>query len=115
VFAPKNSTASAATTLKEFIELELGRGRVTILASLDVNGALEMAWCPAILKGLRDTKCSRNLYQLTLNDFRGRRAVLSNKSCKIEMNFTNRFQKVLSCGTRLLENTTQLNSKLEIH
>jgi len=63
------------------------------MASLDVKGVIEMAWCPAILKGLRDTKCSRNLYQLTLNDFRGRRAVLSNKRCKIEMNLTNRFQK----------------------
>jgi hypothetical protein len=64
-FTPQKSTTDAAMAVKQFIETELERGRVVIMASLDVQGAFDAAWWPAILKGLRDAKCPRNLYQLT--------------------------------------------------
>jgi len=48
--------------VKQFIDPELESGRVVIMASLDVKGAFDAAWWPAILKGLRDAKCPQNLY-----------------------------------------------------
>jgi hypothetical protein len=56
--------------VKQFIEPELERGRVVIMTSLDVKGAFDAA----ILNGLRDAKCPQNLYQLTQDYFRERRA-----------------------------------------
>jgi hypothetical protein len=54
------------------------------MASLDVKGAFDAAWWPAILKGLRDAKCPRNLYQLTQDYYRERRAVISFNSRTME-------------------------------
>jgi len=42
---------------KQFIEPELEKGKVVIMASLDVRGAFDAAWWPAVVKGLRDAKC----------------------------------------------------------
>jgi hypothetical protein len=69
-FTPQKSTKVAAMAVKQFIEPELERGRVVIMASLDVKVAFDAAWWPAILKGLRDAKCPQNLYQLTQEYFR---------------------------------------------
>jgi len=43
--------------VKQFIEAELEKGKVVIMASLNVKGAFDAAWWPAILKGLRDAIC----------------------------------------------------------
>jgi hypothetical protein len=87
-FTPQKSTTDAAMAVKKFIEPELERGRVVIMASLDVQGPFDAAWWPAILKGLRDAKCPRNLYQLTQDYFRNRSAVISINSSKMEKNIT---------------------------
>jgi len=42
------------------------------MANLDVKGAFDATWWPAILKGLRVAKCSQNLYQHTQDYFRER-------------------------------------------
>ena len=68
-FTPQKSTTDAAMAVKQFIEPELESGRVVIMASLDVRGAFDTAWWPAILKGLRDNKCPltfTNLRKTTL-------------------------------------------------
>ena len=83
-FTPQNSTTDAAMAVKQFIEPELGKGRVVVMASLDVKGAFDAAWWPAILKGLREAKCPQNLYRLTQDYFTERRAVISINSCKME-------------------------------
>ena len=61
-FTPQKSMTDAAMAVKQFIDPELESGRVVIMASLDVKGAFDAAWWPAILKGLRDAKCPQNLY-----------------------------------------------------
>jgi len=48
--------------VKQFIEPELEKGKVVIMTSLDVKGAFDAAWWLAILQGLRDAKCPKNLY-----------------------------------------------------
>jgi len=58
--------------VKQFIEPELEKGEVVIMASLDVKNAFDASWWPAIQKGLRDAKCPQNLYQLTQDYFRER-------------------------------------------
>jgi hypothetical protein len=71
-FTPQKSTTDATMSVKQFIETELERVRVVIMASLDVKEPFDAAWCPAILKGLRDAKCPQNLYRLTQDYFRER-------------------------------------------
>jgi hypothetical protein len=64
------------------------RGKVAIMASLDVKGVFDATWWPAILKGLGDAKCPRNLYQLMQDYLRERRAVILINSSKMENNIT---------------------------
>jgi ribonuclease HI len=87
-FTPQKSTTGAAMAVKQFIEPELEKGKIVIMASLDVKGAFDAAWWPAILKGLRDAKCPQNLYRLTQDYFRDRRAIISVNSSTIEKEIT---------------------------
>jgi len=70
-YTPQKSTMDAPMAVKQFIEPVLESERVVIMASLDVKGVLDMAWWPAILKGLRDTKCPQNLYQICKTTLEG--------------------------------------------
>jgi hypothetical protein len=97
-FTPQKSTTYAAMAVKQFIEPEFERGRVVVMVSLDVKGAFDAAWWPAILKGLRDAKCPQNLYQLTQGYFRQRRAVISVNSSKMEKNITKGCPQGSCCG-----------------
>ena len=45
-FTPQKSTTGAAMAVKQSVEPELGKGKVVIMASLDVNGAFDAAWWP---------------------------------------------------------------------
>jgi hypothetical protein len=97
-FTPQKSTTDAAMSVKQFIEPELERGRVDIMAILDIKGAFDAAGCPAILKGLRDAKCPQNLYRLTQDYFREKRAVISINSSKTEQNITKGCPQGSCCG-----------------
>jgi len=97
-FTPQKNTTDAAMAVKQFIEPELEKGKVVIMASLDIKGAFYAGWWPAILKELRDAKCPRNLYQLTQEYFRERRAVISFNSSTAEKNITKDFPQGSCCG-----------------
>jgi len=84
--------------VKQFIEPDLERGRVVIMASLDAKGAFDAAWWPAILKGLRDAKCPQNLHRLTQDYFRERSAVITINSSKTEKKITKGNPQGLCCG-----------------
>ena len=58
------------------------------MVSLDVRGAFDSPWWPAILKGLRDAKCPRNLYNLTLDYLKERKAVININNFNIEKSIT---------------------------
>ena len=60
-FTPQKSTVDAAMAAKDFAQTHLLQSNVVILTSLDVQGAFDAAWWPAILNNLRDFKCPRNL------------------------------------------------------
>jgi len=59
-FRPQTSTIDAVMALKDYIE-EGFRSEVTVLVSLDVEGAFNSAWWPSILKSLNYSGCPRNL------------------------------------------------------
>jgi len=68
------------------------------MTSLDVKGAFNAAWWPAILRGLREADCPRNLYQLTQDYFKDRRAVMLLNNKKIEKNITKGCPQGSCCG-----------------
>lgn len=97
-FIPQKSTTDAAMKVKQFIGPELERRRVVIMTSLDVKGAFDAAWWPAILQGLREADCPRNLYHLTKDYFKDRRAIMLFNSRKIEKSITKGCPQGSCCG-----------------
>ena len=70
--------------VKSFIQTILENKGLVIMASLDVQGAFDSAWWPAILQGLRDFNCPRNLYTLNKDFFNNRTAIITNKNFTME-------------------------------
>jgi retron-type reverse transcriptase len=100
-FAPQKNTTDAAMEARKFIEPHLEKGRVVIMVSLDVRGASDSAWWPAILKGLRYAKCPRNLYNLTLDYLKERKAVINKNNFNIEKRITKGCPQGSCCGPGL--------------
>jgi len=84
-------------TVKQFIGPELERRRVVIMTSLDVKGAFDAAWWPAILRGLREAECPQNLYQLTQDYFKDTAVIIINIR-KIEKSTTKGRPQGSCCG-----------------
>jgi hypothetical protein len=76
-FTHKKSTIDAAVMVKEFVEDGLQERLITILVSLDIKGAFDVAWWPSILKTVKDFNCPRNLYYQTKGYLSQRTAVMS--------------------------------------
>jgi len=74
-FTPQKSTVDAAMEVRQFIEFHLERRGVVRTASLDINAAFDLAWWPAILKGLREAKCHRKLYYFTRDYLKDKKAM----------------------------------------
>jgi len=83
-FRPQTSSIDAVLALKEFVEDGFRTGEITIIVSLDVEGAFNAAWWPAILKSLKDSRCPRNLHNLTRSYLSNRRATLQTNNNKID-------------------------------
>ena len=97
-FTPKKSTTDAAMEVRQYKVPQLERGRVVIMASLDVKGAFDSVWWPAILKGPRDAKCPRNLYHLAQDYLKERKAVITINSFSIENSVTKGCPQGSCCG-----------------
>jgi hypothetical protein len=87
--------------VRRFIEPQLEKARVVIMVSLDVRGALDSARWPAILKGLRDAKCPRNLFNLTLDYLKERKAVININNFNMEKRITKGCPRGSCCGPQL--------------
>jgi ribonuclease HI len=111
-FTPKKSTTDAAITVKEFVEDGLRDGLITILVSLDVQGAFDAAWWPSILMTLKDFNCPRNLYNLTKSYFSQRTAVLSTNTVQVEREVTKGCPQGSCCGPGFWN--IQYNSLLDL-
>jgi hypothetical protein len=85
-FMPQKSTTDAAMEAKK--KTELVKRKVVIMTSLDVKGTFDAVWWPSILKGLKNSGCPRNLYNLSKGYFSHRSAVMSTNSVSIERSVT---------------------------
>jgi hypothetical protein len=97
-FTPKNSTTDAAMTVKEFVEDGLREGLKTILVSLDVKGAFDVAWWPSVLMTLKDFNCPKNLYHLTKSYLSQRTAVMSTNTVQVGREISKGCPQVSCCG-----------------
>ena len=99
-FVPQKSTTDAATEAKKekFLEPELEKRKLVIIASLGVKGAFDAAWLPSILKGLNDSECPRNLYYLIQGYLSQRTAVTSTNSFSTERSVIKGCPQGSSCG-----------------
>jgi len=50
---------------------------LAIIAILDVQGAFASTWWPRILEGLREAKCTRNLYYHTQDYLKERKTIIT--------------------------------------
>jgi hypothetical protein len=96
-FTPQKSTVDAAMEVKQYIEHHL-EGGVIIMVSLDVHGAFDSAWWPAILQGLREAKFLRKLYYLTQNYLKERKAIITINSINMGENITRDCPQGSCCG-----------------
>jgi hypothetical protein len=73
-FTPQKGTADSALEVKNFVEESLRWKQCTVVVSLDVKKAFAASWWPSILKQLRELKCPKNLYNLSVSYFSNRKA-----------------------------------------
>ena len=97
-FTPQTSAIDAAMAVKEFIDDKLKQCKSIILVALDVKGAFDAAWWPAILKALKDSKCPGNLYKVSKNYFNQRTAVMSCNSLNIAKDVSKGCPQGSCCG-----------------
>ena len=81
-FRLQKSTIDAAMVVKEFLQDSLAAGDVIALVSLDVQGALDAAWWPAILKEKTDCGRPKYLYNLTKRNSTRRTEILETNSIR---------------------------------
>ena len=87
--------------LQEYIEEGFCTGEFTILVSLDVKGAFNAAWWPAILNSLRNSRCPKNLYNLTRSYLSNRSAILQVSNIKIKAQISRGCPQESICGPAL--------------
>jgi hypothetical protein len=83
-FIPQTNTTDAVMALKEFVQERYSKVEITVIVSLDVEGAFTSAWVPSVLKSLQQSSCPRNLYNLTKNYFSKRSATMETNYFKLE-------------------------------
>lgn len=96
-FTPQRSTIDAAMAVKNFVAEGLA-AEVTVLVSLDVKGAFDAAWWPAILNGLKAYDCPKNLYNLATSYFSQRSAILSTNSVRLQREVSKGCPQGSCCG-----------------
>jgi len=87
--------------VKGFAETHLQQRNVVIMTSLDVQGAFDAAWWPAILYNLRKLQCPSNLYNLTRSYFSDRVAILCANTYRKERKVTKGCPQGSCCGPGL--------------
>lgn len=76
-FTPGKSTTDALIEVGKFVQRNTDKNNDVVLISLDVKGAFNAAWWPAILNSLREMNCPKNLYDLTNSYFSERTATIT--------------------------------------
>jgi len=69
------------------------------LVSLDVKGAFDAVWWPAILKDMKEFYCPRNLYNFTRSYFSEKTDLISTNSIRTGNTVNKVCLQVSCCGT----------------
>ena len=87
------------------------------MVSLDVQGAFDLAWWPAILQRLREAKCPRKLYYLVQDYLKKREAFITINGYNMRKNITKGFAQGSCCGPTLwnIQYDTVLNLQFTDH
>ena len=97
-FLPQKSTIDVAVAVKGFSRENLQQKNCVGMVSLDVKGAFDAAWWPSILSNLRDLRCPKNLYNLSLNYFSDRVASLHVNTHTVKRTLTKSCPQGSCCG-----------------
>ena len=111
-FRPQKSMVDAAMAIKAFVQESLDAGDVIALISFDIQGAFDAAWWPGVLSELKECKCPKNLYKLTMSYFTQHTAALSTNSLRTEKAITRGCPQGSCCGPGFWN--LQFNSLLEL-
>jgi hypothetical protein len=74
------------------------QGHIAVLVSLDIKDAFDAAWCPSILKTLKEFNCPKNLYNLAKSYLSERTAIFTTRSMQMEREVTNGCPQGYCCG-----------------
>jgi retron-type reverse transcriptase len=100
-FTPQKNTIDATMEARKLMEPQLEKWRLVIMVRLHVRGAFDSAWWAAILNGMQDAKCLQNLYKLTLDYLKERKAVININNFNIEKRITKGCPQGSCCGPGL--------------
>ncbi|XP_046977642.1 uncharacterized protein LOC124543462 [Vanessa cardui] len=76
-FMPQRGTEDALYDLVGHIQKEIRSKKIVLLVSLDIEGAFDNAWWPALKKQLVKKHCPRNLYALVTSYLQDRRVIVN--------------------------------------
>ena len=97
-FCPQKNTVDAALAAKEFVINNLKKKKYVIFVSLDVRGAFDSAWWPSILNNLRELQCPKNLFHLSKDYFRDRKATLCVNTQRVDRDIQKGCPQGSCCG-----------------
>jgi hypothetical protein len=98
-------TTDAVMEDKSFIQPILENRGLVIMTRLDVQKAFDSASWPAILQGLRDFNCPRNLFMLSKEFFSNRKTVINTKKLHHRKTYNKRMSARILLRTRILEHS----------
>lgn len=76
-FVPQKCTTDALYDLVTHVRDQISRKKICVMISLDIEGAFDSAWWPAIKVQLHKKGCPSNLFQLVASYFRERKMTLT--------------------------------------
>lgn len=97
-FTPQKSTLDAIMEVSGYIEDALVSKEIVLLISLDVKGAFDAAWWPAILVQLQEFNCPSNLYRMAKDYFMNREAVIRTNTLHLKRKLTKGCPQGSCCG-----------------
>ncbi len=97
-FTPQKSTIDAIQSAVSFVKNGFKSKGFTLLVALDISGAFDNAYWPAILYTLRRFKCPKNLYYLTESYFKDRKAMLWFQNTQISKSLSKGCPQGSACG-----------------
>ncbi|XP_053618054.1 uncharacterized protein LOC128679687 [Plodia interpunctella] len=76
-FLPQRGTEDALYDLLKHVNAEKEAGRSVLIVSLDIEGAFDNAWWPALMNQLRIRRCPRNLYLMVDSYLQDRKIIVN--------------------------------------